>query len=39
MLEKKISCLPVIQNGQLVGLLTDIDMEKLHKKIYPPAQD
>ena len=38
MLEKKISCLPVIQNDQLVGLLTDIDMERLHKKMYPPGQ-
>ena len=38
MLEKKISCLPVIQNGQLVGLLTDIDMEKLHKKMNYPEK-
>jgi len=38
MLERKISCLPVIQNGQLVGLLTDIDMERLHQKMRFPEQ-
>jgi CBS domain-containing protein len=38
MLEKKISCLPVIQNGQLVGLLTDIDMERIHSKMQSPEQ-
>jgi CBS domain-containing protein len=35
MTEKRISCLPVIQNDQLVGLLTDLDMERVHKKMYP----
>ena len=35
MLDKKISCLPVIQNDQLVGLLTDIDMERVYKKMHP----
>lgn len=33
MLQKKISCLPVIQNAQLVGLITDFDLTNVQKKL------
>ncbi len=33
MLDRNISCLPVIHNGQLIGLLTDTDMYVVHEKL------
>lgn len=34
MIQKKISCLPVIHNNQLVGLITDYDMTRLQEKLH-----
>lgn len=36
MFQKKISCLPVIQNGQLVGLITDFDLTGVQEKLKSP---
>ncbi len=36
MIQKKISCLPVIHNHQLVGLITDYDMTKVQEKLRSP---
>ncbi|HRJ28591.1 MAG TPA: CBS domain-containing protein [Cyclobacteriaceae bacterium] len=36
MIQKKISCLPVIHNQQLVGLITDYDMTKVQEKLKSP---
>jgi len=33
MLQKKVSCLPVIHNAQLVGLITDHDMTAVQEKL------
>ncbi|MCU0358305.1 MAG: CBS domain-containing protein [Cyclobacteriaceae bacterium] len=33
MTDRGVSCLPVIQNGMLIGLLTDTDMYALHEKL------
>lgn len=33
MLEKNISCLPVIQKGQLIGLITDTDLKIVQAKL------
>ncbi|MFN5168742.1 MAG: glutamate-cysteine ligase family protein [Cyclobacteriaceae bacterium] len=33
MLDRKVSCLPVIDQGQLVGIVTEQDMTALHEKM------
>jgi predicted transcriptional regulator len=33
MLQHKISCLPVIQKGQLIGLITDTDLNAIQAKL------
>jgi len=32
LMEKKIGCLPVLENGRLVGILTEADFVKLHAR-------
>lgn len=36
MLDKQISCLPVVENGRLVGILTDKDTKEVWEKIKKP---
>jgi len=33
MLKNNISCLPVIQKGQLIGLITDTDLNAIQAKL------
>ncbi|MGB0390627.1 MAG: CBS domain-containing protein [Salibacteraceae bacterium] len=32
MIDKKIGCLPVVENNELVGIVTDVDMKKVWEK-------
>jgi CBS domain-containing protein len=33
MIDKKVGCLPVVDNGELVGIVTDTDMERIWEKM------
>lgn len=33
MIDKKVGCLPVVYNNELVGIVTDVDMERVWKKM------
>jgi CBS domain-containing protein len=33
MIDKKVGCLPVVDNGELVGIITDVDMKRIWEKM------